>query len=149
MDQSPDQAMELAIGQAMASGVDVPVGAVLLDSTGNVVAAAHNERELTGDPTAHAELLAIQRVGKAKGDWRLEDLTLVVTLEPCVMCAGAIVAARIPKVIFGAFDEKVGAAGSRYDLLRDARLGNPIEVIAGVREAECSKLLKDFFEAKR
>jgi tRNA(adenine34) deaminase len=149
MDQSLDQAMELALGQAMLSGLDVPVGAVLLDSSGNVVAAAHNERELTGDPTAHAELLAIQRVGKAKGDWRLEDLTLVVTLEPCVMCAGAIVAARIPKVIFGAFDEKVGAAGSRYDLLRDSRLGNPIEVIAGVREAECSMLLKDFFEAKR
>jgi tRNA(adenine34) deaminase len=149
MNQSLDQAMELALGQAMLSGVDVPVGAVLLDSSGNVVAAAHNERELTGDPTAHAELLAIQRVGKAKGDWRLEDLTLVVTLEPCVMCAGAIVAARIPKVIFGAFDEKVGAAGSRYDLLRDSRLGNPIEVIAGVCEAECSKLLKDFFEAKR
>ena len=149
MNQSLDQAMELALGQAMLSGLDVPVGAVLLDSSGNVVAAAHNERELTGDPTAHAELLAIQRVGKAKGDWRLEDLTLVVTLEPCVMCAGAIVAARIPKVIFGAFDEKVGAAGSRYDLLRDSRLGNPIEVIAGVREAECSMLLKDFFEAKR
>ena len=149
MDQSLDQAMELAIGQAMLSGLDVPVGAVLLDSSGQVVAAAHNERELTGDPTAHAELLAIQRVGKAKGDWRLEDLTLVVTLEPCVMCAGAIVAARIPKVIFGAFDEKVGAAGSRYDLLRDSRLGNPIEVISGVKEAECSKLLKDFFEAKR
>jgi tRNA(adenine34) deaminase len=149
MNQSLDQAMELALGQAMLSGVDVPVGAVLLDSSGNVVAAAHNERELTGDPTSHAELLAIQRVGKAKGDWRLEDLTLVVTLEPCVMCAGAIVAARIPKVIFGAFDEKVGAAGSRYDLLRDSRLGNPVEVIAGVKEAECSKLLKDFFEAKR
>jgi len=149
MDQSLDQAMELAIGQAMLSGLDVPVGAVLLDSSGQVVAAAHNERELTGDPTAHAELLAIQRVGKAKGDWRLEDLTLVVTLEPCVMCAGAIIAARIPKVVFGAFDEKVGAAGSRYDLLRDSRLGNPIEVISGVREAECSKLLKDFFEAKR
>ena len=149
MNQSLDQAMELALGQAMLSGLDVPVGAVLLDSSGQVVAAAHNERELTGDPTAHAELLAIQRVGKAKGDWRLEDLTLVVTLEPCVMCAGAIVAARIPKVVFGAFDEKVGAAGSRYDLLRDSRLGNPIEVIAGVKEAECSKLLKDFFEAKR
>jgi tRNA(adenine34) deaminase len=149
MDQNLDQAMELALDQAMASGVDVPVGAVLIDSAGQVVASAHNERELTGDPTAHAELLAIQRVGKAKGDWRLEDLTLVVTLEPCVMCAGAIVAARIPKVIFGAFDEKVGAAGSRYDLLRDARLGNPVEVIAGVREVECSKLLKDFFEAKR
>ena len=149
MNQSPDQAMELALVQAMLSGVDVPVGAVLLDPSGQVAAAAHNERELTGDPTAHAELLAIQRVGKAKGDWRLEDLTLVVTLEPCVMCAGAIVAARIPKVIFGAFDEKVGAAGSRYDLLRDSRLGNPVEVIAGVKEAECSKLLKDFFEAKR
>jgi tRNA(adenine34) deaminase len=149
MDQSPDQAMELALGQAILSGLDVPVGAVLLDQSGQVVAAAHNERELTGDPTAHAELLAIQRVGKAKGDWRLEDLTLVVTLEPCVMCAGAIVAARIPKVIFGAFDAKVGAAGSRYDLLRDSRLGNPVEVIAGVKEAECSKLLKDFFEAKR
>jgi tRNA(adenine34) deaminase len=149
MDQSLDQAMDLAIGQAMTSGQDVPVGAVLIDSSGQVVASAHNERELTGDPTAHAELLAIQRVGKANGDWRLEDLTLVVTLEPCVMCAGAIVAARIPKVIFGAFDEKVGAAGSRYDLLRDSRLGNPIEVIAGVKEQECSKLLKDFFEAKR
>jgi tRNA(adenine34) deaminase len=149
MDLSLDQAMDLAIGQAIVSGIDVPVGAVLLDPCGQVVASAHNERELTGDPTAHAELLAIQRVGKAKGDWRLEDLTLVVTLEPCVMCAGAIVAARIPKVIFGAFDEKVGAAGSRYDLLRDSRLGNPVEVIAGVKESECSKLLKDFFEAKR
>ena len=149
MDQSLDQAMDLAIGQAVASGQDVPVGAVLIDSSGQVVASAHNERELTGDPTAHAELLAIQRVGKANRDWRLEDLTLVVTLEPCVMCAGAIVAARIPKVVFGAFDEKVGAAGSRYDLLRDSRLGNPIEVIAGVKEQECSKLLKDFFEAKR
>jgi tRNA(adenine34) deaminase len=149
MDKSLEQAMELAIGQAMASGLDVPVGAVLLDSSGQVVASAHNERELTGDPTAHAELLAIQRVGQAKGDWRLEDLTLVVTLEPCVMCAGAIVAARIPKVVFGAFDEKVGAAGSRYDLLRDSRLGNPIEVIAGIKQEQCSKLLKDFFEAKR
>jgi tRNA(adenine34) deaminase len=149
MNQSFDQAMELALGQAMASGLDVPVGAVLIDQSGQVVAAAHNEREQTGDPTAHAELLAIQRVGKSQGDWRLEDLTLVVTLEPCVMCAGAIVAARIPRVVFGAFDEKVGAAGSRYDLLRDSRLGNPVEVIAGVREQECSKLLKDFFEAKR
>ena len=149
MDQSLDQAMDLAIGQAMLSGIDVPVGAVILDSSGEVIASAHNERELTGDPTAHAELLAIQRIGKAKGDWRLEDLTLVVTLEPCVMCAGAIVAARIPKVVFGAFDERVGAAGSCYDLLRDGRLGNPVEVIAGVKELECSKLLKDFFEAKR
>ena len=149
MEQGFDKAMELAIGQAMLSGSDVPVGAVLIDASGQVVASAFNERELTGDPTAHAELLAIQRVGKAKGNWRLEDLTLVVTLEPCVMCAGAIVAARIPRVIFGAFDEKVGAAGSRYDLLRDARLGTPVEVIAGVREAECAQLLKDFFDRLR
>ncbi len=149
MDQGFEKAMDLAIGQAMLSGPDVPVGAVILDPAGNVVAEAHNERELTGDPTAHAELLAIQRVGKQTGSWRLEDLTLVVTLEPCVMCAGAIVAARIPRVVFGAFDERVGAAGSRYDLLRDSRLGTPVEVIAGIKEAECSKLLKDFFEAKR
>ena len=149
MEQGFDKAMGLAIGQAKLSGIDVPVGAVLIDAAGELVASAFNERELTGDPTAHAELLAIQRVGKAKGNWRLEDLTLVVTLEPCVMCAGAIVAARIPRVIFGAFDEKVGAAGSRYDLLRDARLGTPVEVIAGVREAECSKLLKDFFDRLR
>jgi len=149
MDQGFEKAMDLAIGQAMLSGLDVPVGAVILDPAGNVVAEAHNERELTGDPTAHAELLAIQRVGKQTSSWRLEDLTLVVTLEPCAMCAGAIVAARIPRVVFGAFDERVGAAGSRYDLLRDSRLGTPVEVIAGVKEAECSKLLKDFFEAKR
>ena len=149
MEQGFDKAMELAIGQAMLSGSDVPVGAVLIDASGQVVASAFNERELTGDPTAHAELLAILRVGKAKGNWRLEDLTLVVTLEPCSMCAGAIVAARIPRVIFGAFDEKVGAAGSRYDLLRDARLGTPVEVIAGVREAECAQLLKDFFDRLR
>ena len=149
MNQSFDEAMELAIGQAKLAGPDVPVGAVILDSEGKVLASAFNERELTGDPTAHAELLAIQRLGKQKGNWRLEDLTLVVTLEPCVMCAGAIVAARIPRVVFVAFDEKVGAAGSRYDLLRDARLGQPVEVIAGVREQECAELLKGFFQGKR
>jgi tRNA(adenine34) deaminase len=144
-----NEAMELAIKQAKLSGLDVPVGAVILDPEGNVVAEAFNERELSGDPTAHAELLAIQRLGKEKGSWRLEDLTLVVTLEPCVMCAGAIVAARIPRVVFGAFDERVGAAGSRYDLLRDSRLGTPVEVVAGVKEQECAELLKHFFEAKR
>jgi Cytosine/adenosine deaminases len=141
--------MALAIAQAKLAGSDVPVGAVILDSEGTVLASAFNERELTGDPTAHAELLAIQRLGKEKGSWRLEDLTLVVTLEPCVMCAGAIVAARIPRVVFGAFDERVGAAGSRYDLLRDARLGQPVEVIAGVREQECAELLKGFFDRLR
>jgi tRNA(adenine34) deaminase len=141
--------MELALGQAKLSGQDVPVGAVILGPEGNVLASAFNERELSGDPTAHAELLAIQRLGKEKGSWRLEELTLVVTLEPCVMCAGAIIAARIPRVVFGAFDERVGAAGSRYDLLRDARLGTPVEVIAGVREKECAELLKGFFQGKR
>jgi len=144
-----EKMMELAISQAKLSGKDVPVGAVILDSEGNVLASAFNERELLGDPTAHAELLAIQRLGKQKGSWRLEDLTLVVTLEPCVMCAGAIVSARIPRVVFGAFDERVGAAGSRYDLLRDPRLGQPVEVIAGVRQQECAELLKGFFEGKR
>ncbi len=144
-----DNMMELAISQAKLSGKDVPVGAVILDPEGNVLASAFNERELSGDPTAHAELLAIQRLGKEKGSWRLEDLTLVVTLEPCVMCAGAIISARIPRVVFGAFDERVGAAGSRYDLLRDSRLGTPAEVIAGVREKECAELLKGFFQGKR
>lgn len=144
-----NEVMGLALDEAKAAGNDVPVGALLIDSSGQVVASAHNERELSGDPTAHAELLAIQRVGKEQGSWRLEELTLVVTLEPCVMCAGAIVAARIPKVVFGAFDERVGAAGSRYDLLRDPRLGKPVEVIAGVREQECSELLSKFFEEKR
>jgi tRNA(adenine34) deaminase len=149
MNQNFDEAMGLAIAKAKLAEGDVPVGAILIDSEGKVLAEAFNERELTGDPTAHAELLVIQRVGQEKGDWRLENLTLVVTLEPCSMCAGAIVAARIPRVVFGAYDERVGAAGSRYDLLRDSRLGTPVEVIAGVREQECSKLLKDFFESKR
>lgn len=144
-----NELMGLALSEAKESGSDVPVGAVIIDAQGQLVASAHNERELSGDPTAHAELLAIQRLGKQQGSWRLEELTLVVTLEPCVMCAGAIVAARIPRVVFGAFDDRVGAAGSRYDLLRDPRLGKPVEVIAGVREQECSTLLSDFFEAKR
>lgn len=141
--------MQAALTEAGASGNDVPVGAVLVDSSGEIVAKAHNQRELTGDPTAHAELLVIQKAGVKGSSWRLEDLTLVVTLEPCAMCAGAIVAARIPRVVFGAFDERVGAAGSRYDLLRDPRLGAPVEVISGVRQQECSKLLRDFFEARR
>lgn len=144
-----NEAMAEAIAEARLSGPDVPVGALLIDADGQVVARAHNEREATGDPTAHAELLVIQRAGKEFSSWRLEELTLVVTLEPCVMCAGAIVAARIPRVVFGAFDERVGASGSRYDILRDPRLGSPVEVISGVMEPECTKLLKDFFEAKR
>jgi tRNA(adenine34) deaminase len=144
-----DKAMQLALDEANQSGSDVPVGAVLIDPDGNVVASAHNEREATADPTAHAEILAIQRAGKASKQWRLDQLTMVVTLEPCVMCAGAIIAARIPKLVFGAFDDRVGGAGSRYDLVRDSRLGSPVEVITGVMQQECSKVLKDFFEKRR
>ena len=144
-----DKAMQLALDEANRSGSDVPVGAVLIDPDGNVVASAHNEREATADPTAHAEILAIQRAGKASKKWRLDQLTMVVTLEPCVMCAGAIIAARIPRLVFGAFDDRLGGAGSRYDLVRDSRLGSPVEVITGVMQQECSKVLKDFFEKRR
>jgi tRNA(adenine34) deaminase len=144
-----DQAMQQALDVANQSGSDVPVGALLIDPDGNVVASAHNEREATGDPTAHAEMLVIQRAGKQSSKWRLDQLTLVVTLEPCVMCAGAIIAARIPRLVFGAFDDRVGGAGSRYDLVRDSRLGSPVEVITGVMQQECSKVLKDFFEKRR
>ena len=144
-----DKAMQLALDEANRSGSDVPVGALLIDPDGNVVASAHNEREATADPTAHAEILAIQRAGKASKKWRLDQLTMVVTLEPCVMCAGAIIAARIPRLVFGAFDDRVGGAGSRYDLVRDSRLGSPVEVITGVMQQECSKVIKDFFEKRR
>jgi tRNA(adenine34) deaminase len=141
--------MQAALAEAAKCGEDVPVGAVLIDSAGNVVAAGRNDKELRGDPTGHAEIVAIREAAKAKGSWRLDDLTLVVTLEPCVMCAGAIVAARIPRVVFGAWDVRVGAAGSLYDLLRDGRLGTPVEVIPGVLEEECGALLTQFFESRR
>lgn len=124
---------------------DVPVAAVLLDADGGVLALARNEREKLHDPTAHAEVLAIRRAAELRGDWRLPDTTLVVTLEPCVLCAGAILSARIPRVVFGAWDEKAGAAGSVHDLLRDRRLNHRVEVIGGVLEAECSTLLTEFF----
>ena len=144
--------MNLALAEAAIAADesgDVPVGAVLVAPDGQVVALGRNEKELLNDPTAHAEIVAIRKAAADRGDWRLEDLTLVVTLEPCAMCAGAIVAARIPRVVFGAWDERVGASGSLYDLLRDARLGRPVEVIAGVLESECRAQLKEFFEAKR
>ena len=133
---------------ALASG-DVPVGAVLLDSDGSVLAHAHNEREATHDPTAHAEVLAIRRGAELRGAWHLEDTTLVVTLEPCVLCAGAILAARIPRVVFGAWDEKAGAAGSVHDLLRDRRLPHRVEVTPGVLAEEGAALLSRFFADRR
>jgi tRNA(adenine34) deaminase len=142
------EALSLANLASSSSG-DVPVGAVLVDPDGTVVAVGKNERELSGDPTAHAEVVAIRAAAALNSNWHLNDLTLVVTLEPCAMCAGAIQASRIGRVVFGAWDERVGAAGSRYDLLRDARLGSAIEVISGVLETECSEVLKAFFEERR
>jgi tRNA(adenine34) deaminase len=134
---------------AMDVSDDVPVGAVIVDEKGEIIARGRNERELSGDPTAHAEILAIREAAEKLGDWRLNGLTLVVTLEPCVMCAGAIQAARISRVVFGAWDEKVGATGSLYDLVRDKRLGTEIEVIPEILLTETSAQLKEFFAKKR
>ncbi|WP_271176995.1 tRNA adenosine(34) deaminase TadA [Leifsonia poae] len=128
---------------------DVPVAALVLDENGAVIGTGRNERELRHDPTAHAEVLALREAAAARDDWHLEGCTLVVTLEPCVMCAGAILAARVPRVVFGAWDEKAGAAGSVYDVLRDQRLNHRVEVFAGVRAEDCAELLLDFFRAKR
>ena len=121
----------------------------MFDSAGRLIATGRNEREKTQDPTAHAELVAIRAAAAATGDWHLTDTTLVVTLEPCVMCAGAILAARIPRVVFGAWDDKAGAVGSLWDVVRDRRLNHRPEVVAGVREAECAELLTGFFGARR
>jgi tRNA(adenine34) deaminase len=143
--------MRLALAEAelaLATG-DVPVGAVLLDADGSVLAHGRNEREKSHDPTAHAEVVAIRRAAELRADWHLTDTTLVVTLEPCVLCAGAILAARIPRVVFGAWDEKAGAAGSVYDLLRDRRLNHRVEVVPEVLAAESSALLKRFFAESR
>lgn len=148
---SAEAAMRAALAEAQLArrGGDVPVGAVLLDADGSVLALAHNEREKLHDPTAHAELLAIRRGAAARGDWRLTETTLVVTLEPCVLCAGAILSARVPRVVFGAWDEKAGAAGSVHELLRDRRLNHRVEVLGGVLGSECSALLTEFFEGQR
>ncbi len=128
---------------------DVPVGAVVVDAAGTVVGAGRNRRELEADPTAHAEVVAIRAAAEKLGSWRLDDTTLIVTLEPCAMCAGAILQARIPRVVFGAWDVKAGAAGSAYDLLRDGRLPHRVEVVAGIRESESVAMLTDFFEERR
>ncbi|CAN5171404.1 tRNA adenosine(34) deaminase TadA [soil metagenome] len=146
-----EAAMRAALAEAhlaLTSG-DVPVGAVLLDADGTVLAHAHNEREALRDPTAHAEVLAIRRAAQLRGDWHLDDTTLVVTLEPCVLCAGAILAARIPRVVFGAWDEKAGAAGSVHDLLRDRRLPHRVEVQPGLLADASAELLRGFFENRR
>lgn len=139
--------MRLALAEAEQAPAtrDVPVGAIVVRD-GVVIAARRNERELTNDPTAHAEILALRDAAEAIGDWRLTDCTLVVTLEPCVMCAGAIVSARVGTLVFGAWDEKAGAAGSLYDIVRDRRLNHRVEVYPGVDPEASARLLLEFFE---
>ena len=133
---------------ATASG-DVPVGAVVLNSKGEIIALANNTRELLRDPLGHAELVAIRAAARALGNWRLDVCTLVVTLEPCAMCAGAILQARIPRLVFGAWDEKAGAVGSTWDLIRDPRALHKVEVVSDVLKDECAALLKEFFQEQR
>ena len=134
--------------EALDSG-DVPVGAIVLDPDGNIVGSGRNRREEDGDPTAHAEIVAIREAADVEGTWRLDEHTLIVTLEPCAMCAGAIAQSRIKKVVFGAWDEKAGAVGSVWDILRDPRAPFKIEVISGVMIDQCAELLHDFFKTQR
>lgn len=150
MTLSDDDLMDLALEEARAAieHDDVPVGAVVVMND-EVIARRHNERELTGDPTAHAELLAIRDAAAATGSWRLDDATVVVTLEPCPMCAGAILQSRVGRVVFGAADMKAGAVGSLYHLGQDPRLNHEFETVHNVRTDECADLLTDFFAAKR
>lgn len=146
-----DEPMARALALAAVAGAagDVPVGAVVLDADGELVGEGCNIREQTHDPAGHAEVVALRAAAQAHGGWNLEGHTLVVTLEPCVMCAGAILQARIGRVVFGAWDDKAGAAGSMYDLLRDRRLPYRAEVIGGIRSEEATGLLRDFFTARR
>jgi tRNA(adenine34) deaminase len=148
-DYEPSMRAALAEAELAERAGDVPVGAVLLDAEGAVLATGRNRREEDRDPTAHAEVVAIRAAAATRGDWHLEGCTLVVTLEPCVLCAGAILAARIPRVVFGAWDEKAGAAGSVHDLLRDRRLNHRVEVIPGVLEEETGAVLLRFFRGRR
>lgn len=141
--------MRLALEQASQVANDVPVGAVVLDPDGVPVAAAGNEREAAADPTAHAEVLVLRRAAQAAGSWRLAGHTLVVTLEPCTMCAGALVLARVSRLVFGAYDPKAGAVASLFDVVRDPRLNHRVEVRGGVLEDECGAVLTDFFRRRR
>ena len=151
MDSAYDGAMRLALTEAeaaLATG-DVPVGAVVLAPGGGVIGVGRNLREATHDPTGHAEVVAMREAAQARGEWRLDDCTLVVTLEPCTMCAGALVLARVARVVFGAWDPKAGAVGSLWDVVRDRRLNHRPEVVSGVLADECGRLLVDFFDGHR
>ena len=139
----------LAEARAALATSDVPIGAVVLDASGAVIGRGRNEREADADPTAHAEVVALREAARARGEWRLEGCTLVVTLEPCTMCAGALVLARVDRVVFGAYDPKAGAVGSLWDVVRDRRLNHRPEVIGGVLAEESEALLLDFFSGHR
>jgi tRNA(adenine34) deaminase len=128
---------------------EVPVGAVVTDAAGRILGEGRNERETTGDPTAHAEVVALRRAAASLGSWNLEGCTLTVTLEPCLMCAGAILQARVGRVVFGAWDDKAGAAGSMYDVLRDRRLPYRAEVVGGIEQDAAASLLRAFFDPRR
>jgi tRNA(adenine34) deaminase len=144
-------AMRRALAEAglTAATGDVPVGAVVLAPDGGVLGTGHNAREAAGDPTAHAEVLALRAAALSRRSWRLDGCTLVVTLEPCTMCAGALVLARVARLVFGAWDPKAGAAGSVRDVVRDTRLNHQAEVVGGVLEGECGALLRNFFASRR
>jgi tRNA(adenine34) deaminase len=143
--------MRAAITEAEAAGQgnDVPVGAVVVDASGVIIGRGRNVREITHDPTGHAEVVALREAAAARGEWRLDGCTLVVTLEPCTMCAGAVVLARVDRLVFGAEDPKAGAVGSLWDVVRDRRLNHRPEVVPGVLAAECADLLRDFFRSRR
>lgn len=141
------RALTLAVEASAAE--EIPVGAVVLDPEGRIVGEGRNRREETGDPTDHAEIVALRQAAASAGSWNLEGHTLVVTLEPCVMCAGAILQSRISRVVFGAWDDKAGAAGSMYDVLRDRRLPHRAEVVGGVEEDAATRLLQEFFRRRR
>ena len=139
----------LSLAKVAADNGDVPVGAIVVNEAGEIVGTGQNLREQSNDPTAHAEVIAIRQAGEKIGSWRLDDLTIVVTLEPCAMCAGAIAQSRIKRLVFGAWDEKAGAVGSVVDVIRDPRALTKVEVVTGIMEKECSEVLSDFFNTKR
>lgn len=145
----PAMRRALALAAEAAAADEIPVGAVVVDSTGRIIAEGRNSREETHDPTGHAEVEALRRAAASVGSWNLEGHTLVVTLEPCLMCAGAILQSRVERVVFGAWDDKAGAAGSMYDVLRDRRLPYRAEVVGGVEADAATALLRDFFARKR
>ena len=139
----------ISLAQEVKSSGDVPVGALIVNDAGEIVSFGKNEREKDNDSTAHAEIVAIRKASKKIGSWRLEDLTLIVTLEPCVMCAGAILQSRIRRLVFGAFDQKAGAVGSVVDVIRDKRMLTKVEVVSRILEEDCALLLQQFFMQKR